>query len=111
MTDQSATTETNERTMTMPIRLRTGQEENQPALANYTHASVAQGLAYVDFGFVEPSLLGAIRQSARQGEVLPKHLEVTLTTRVALPLDALVRLQQQLAQVVMGLQRKPTAQP
>ena len=111
MTELSTTKKTKERTITIPICLKTGHAANQPSLANYTHASLAQGLAYVDFGFVEPSLIGAFRQSAREGEVLPKHVEGTCTTRVALPLDALLRLQQQLAQVVIGLQRKPTAQP
>ena len=30
---------------------QTGGEADQPTLANYSHVSLAQGLAYVDFGF------------------------------------------------------------
>ena len=110
MAEQSITKPHNRRPVSLPIRLTTGSQNHQPALSDYTFASVAQGLAYVDFGFVEPSLMGAMHQSVHQGKALPKHLEATLTTRVVLPLETLLRFQQQLAKVVMGLQRKPTAQ-
>jgi hypothetical protein len=96
-----------EGTVSLPIRLTTAPHVNQPALSNYTCASVAQGLAYVEFGFIEPSLMSAIHQNVQQGNALPKHLEGKLTTRVVLPLDGLLRLQQQLAKLVMKLQGQP----
>ena len=92
------------------VRLKPVGQSDQPALVNYTHVGVAQGLAYVDFGFLEPVLLSVVTQRAQQGETLPKHLEGARAARVALPLDALVRLHQQLTQVVKGLQRTPTVQ-
>ena len=89
------------------VRLKPVEHTDQPVLANYTYAGTTQGVAYVDFGFIEPALLGAILQRAHKGESLPKSVEGSLATRVALPLDALIRLQQQLTQILIGLKRKP----
>jgi len=66
---------------------------------------VAQGIAYLDFGFIEPAALAAVVREAQQGKAMPKSLEGTLVRRVALPLEALLRLQQQVQQVVQGLRR------
>lgn len=110
MAEQSPTKQPNDRTVTMPVQLKADHETSQPALANYAHVSVAQGLAYLDFGFLEPTLMSAVLQRAQQGATLPRQLDGRVATRVALPLDALVHLHQQLTQVVKGLQRTPTAQ-
>lgn len=110
MAEQSPTKQPNDRTVAMPVRLKADHVTSQPAVANYTHVSVAQGLAYLDFGFVEPALMGAVLTRAQQGDTLPRELEGRVATRVALPLDALVRLHQQLTQVMKSLQRTPTVQ-
>ncbi len=111
MAEQSSTKQPNDRTVAMPVQLKADHETSQPVLANYAHVSVAQGLVYLDFGFLEPALLmSAVLPRAQQGAPLPRQLDGRVATRVALPLDALVRLHQQLTQVVKGLQRTPTAQ-
>ena len=76
----------------------------QPTLANYSHANLAQGLAYIDFGFLEPELIGAVAQRAKNGESTPKQLVGTRAARVALPYDAVIRLHHQLQQIVESLQ-------
>jgi len=86
------------------VRLQSNAEADQPTLANYSHASLAQGLAYIDFGFLEPSLIGAVAQRAQNGEAMPKQLVGSRAVRVALPLDAVIRLHQQLQQMVVSLQ-------
>lgn len=86
------------------VRLKSIGDADQPTLANYSHVSLAQGLAYVDFGFLEPGILGAVAQRAQKGETLPKQLEGTRTVRVALPIDAVIRLHQQLQQMIASLQ-------
>lgn len=93
-----------DKSVAVNVRLKPIDQADQPVLVNYTHVGLAQGLAYVDFGFLEPALLGAVAQRAQQGETLPKHLEGARAARIALPLDALVRLQQQLQQVLVNLQ-------
>ncbi len=85
------------------VKLTPVNQSDQPVSANYTTVGVAQGIAYLDFGFLEPSALGALARSAREGKEVPKSLEGRLAVRVALPLDALMRLQQQLQQVLVGL--------
>jgi hypothetical protein len=55
---------------------------------------VAQGIAYLDLGFIDPALLAAIVKTAKDGH---------LVTRVAMNISALARLQQQIQQVLVGL--------
>ena len=95
--------ERNEKVVALNVKLTPVSQSDQPVSANYTTVGVAQGIAYVDFGFLEPSALGALARSVREGKEVPKSLDGKLVVRVALPLDVLQRLQQQLQQVVAGL--------
>jgi hypothetical protein len=54
-------------------------------------------------------LLMDIAKHSQQGETAPKFIEGSLTTRVALSLDGLLRLQQQLSKVFSGMNRKSSA--
>ena len=92
-----------EKAITLNVQLSSGNSTEQPMLANYTAVSVAQGIAHVDFGFIEPALFGALGRAIRQNKPIPKGVRGTRTARIALPLESLVRLQQQLQQVVRGL--------
>jgi hypothetical protein len=92
--------------MALNVRLKATDNTSTPVIANYTRVGVAQGVAYVDFGFIEPVLLGVVAQRAKNGDSLPKHMDASVTTRVALPIDALARLQQQLSQIVSGVNGK-----
>ena len=60
-------------------------------------------LAYLDFGFIEPALLGAIAKTAKDGQAAPKRIDGQLVTRVAMGVDVLARLHQQIQQVLVGL--------
>ncbi len=93
-----------DKSVAVNVRLKSVGQVDQPTLVNYSHVGLAQGLAYVDFGFLEPALLGAVAQRAQKGETLPKQLEGTRTVRVALPVDSLIRLYQQLQQVLVSIQ-------
>lgn len=64
---------------------------------------MAQGIAHVDFGFIEPAVLAAVGKTAKDGQAAPKGLEGHLVSRVAMPLDSLLRLDQQIRQVLVGL--------
>lgn len=96
--------ESSNKTVALNVRLVPREQSDQPVLANYSAVSLAQGLAYVEFGFIEPALLGAVGRAVRDGKTMPKGVQGKLASRVALPLDALVRLEQQLRQVIIGLQ-------
>ncbi len=89
------------------VRLNEQDQAKQPLLVNVTQVGVAQGVAYLDLGFVEPALLAAVAHRARRGEATATSLEGTRAARVVLPLETLVRLQQQVQQVLLGLQLRP----
>lgn len=103
--------ESKDTTIALNVRLKPSEPSAHPRAANYTNVSVAQGMAYLDFGFIEPSLLAAIAKVAKNGQASPKGLDGHLVTRVAMDAGSLMRLQQQIQQVLVGLReaRKPKA--
>jgi len=95
--------EAKDKTIELNVRLKPSESSAHPRATNYTNVGVAQGIAYVDFGFIEPTLLAAITKIAKDGPAAPKGLEGTLVTRVAMGVDVLARLHQQIQQVLVGL--------
>lgn len=95
--------ESHDTTLAFNVRLKPSDSSAHPRAANYTTVGVAQGIAYLDFGFIEPALLTAIAKTAKDGQAAPKGLNGHLVTRVAMDIGALARLQQQIQQVMMGL--------
>ena len=102
-----------DRTIPLNVRLKPSELSAHPRATNYTNVAVAQGIAYVDFGFIEPALLAAIAKTAKDGQAAPNGIEGALVTRVAMGVDVLARLHQQIQQVLVGLrdarQPKPKA--
>jgi hypothetical protein len=90
-------------TIALNVRLKPSDSSAHPKAANYTNVSIAQGIAYLDFGFIEPALLAAVAKIAKDGQAAPKGLDGHLVTRVAMDIGALARLQQQIQQVLAGL--------
>jgi len=93
----------------LSLRLAPVNNSDQPVSANHTTVSVAQGIAYLDFGFIEPALLAGLARTAREGKTMPEKLEGKLVVRVGMGLDVLQRLEQQLQQVLAGLRGAKTA--
>ena len=85
------------------IRLMPVDNSDQPVLANYAIVNVAPGMAFIDFGFLEPSLLAAIPRVASQGGKLPQSVNGKLAVRVAMGYDAVAGLHQQLGRVLASL--------
>ena len=103
-----------DQTIALNVRLKPGEPSAHPRTTNYTNVGVAQGIAYLDFGFIEPTLLAAIAKTAKKdGQAAPKGLEGALVTRVAMGIDVLARLHQQIQQVLVSMrdarQPKPKA--
>lgn len=92
-----------EKTIPLNVRLKSGESSARPLATNYTNVGVAQGIAYVDFGFIEPALLGAIAKTAKDGQAAPKGIDGQLVTRVAMGVDVLARLHQQIQQVLISV--------
>ena len=76
--------EAKDKTLALNVRLKPSELSAHPRATNYTNVGVAQGIAYLDFGFIEPSLLAAIAKTAKEGPAAPKGLEGALVTRVAM---------------------------
>ena len=104
--------EAKDTTIALNVRLKPSESSAHPRATNYTNVGVAQGIVYLDFGFIEPKLLAAIAKTAKDGQSAPKGLEGTLVTRVAMSVDVLARLHQQIQKVLVSLrdarQPKPT---
>jgi hypothetical protein len=98
-------------TIALNVRLKPSESSAHPRSTNYTNVNVAQGIAYVDFGFIEPTQLAAIAKTAKDGQAAPKGLEGALVTRVAMSVDVLARLHQQVQQVLVSLRNKRQAKP
>jgi len=92
-----------EKALPLNVRLKPSDASAHPHMANYSNVGVAQGIAHLDFGFIEPTVLAAVAQTAKDGQAAPKGLDGHLVTRVAMPLDGLVRLHQQIRQVLVSL--------
>ena len=95
--------EAKDKVLALNVRLKSSDSSAHPRAANYTNVGVAQGIAYVDFGFIEPTLLGAIAKTAKDGQAAPKGIDGQLVTRVAMGVDVLARLHQQIQQVLVSM--------
>ncbi len=103
--------DTKDQPIALNVRLKPSESSAQPRATNYTNVGVAQGIAYVDFGFIESTVLAAIAKTAKDGQAAPKGLEGALVTRVAMGVDVLARLHQQIQQVFVSMRdaRQPKA--
>ena len=95
--------EAKDKVLALNVRLKSSDSSSQPRATNYTNVGLLQGTAYLDFGFIEPGLLGAIAKIAKDGKSAPKGVEGQLVTRVAMGVDVLARLHQQIQHVLIGL--------
>ena len=87
----------------MGVRMTPVGGSDQPVFANVCSVNVAPGVAFIDFGFLEPAMLAALPRVAKQGGKLPERINGKLAVRVALGYDALAGLHQQITQVLRGL--------
>jgi hypothetical protein len=85
------------------IRLTPVDNSDRPVLANYSTINVSPGMAFIDFGFLEPGALSALPRIAKQGGKLPENLNGKLAVRVAMGYDAMANLHQQLGRMLAGL--------
>jgi hypothetical protein len=93
-----------EATTVLNVRLTPSESSAHPRATNYSTVGMAQGIAYLDFGFIEPALLASVAKTAKNGQAPPKRVDGHLVTRVTMDVIALARLHQQIQQVLVGLQ-------
>jgi hypothetical protein len=98
-------------TIALNVRLKPSDSSAHPRAANYTSVGISQGVAYLDFGFIEPAVLAAIAKNAKDGQAAPKGLDGHLVSRVAMDVGALARLHQQIQQVLAGVRSAKAGKP
>ena len=103
--------ESKDTTIALNVRLKPSESSAHPLAANYTNVGVVQGVAYLDFGFIEPAVLAAIAKTAKDGQAAPKGLEGHFVTRVAMDVGTLARMHQQIQQVLAGVRNARQAKP
>ena len=99
----TATPDTAQRVQ-LGIRLQPANGSDQPIFANFSVIQGAPGTVFVDFGFLEPSVMPALARQVQSGGKVPETIDGRLACRVALGLDAAAQLAQQLNQHLRALQ-------
>jgi hypothetical protein len=92
-----------DKAIALNVRLKPSEPSAHPRATNYTNVGVAQGIAYVDFGFIEPTQLAAIAKTAKDDQAAPKGLDGTLVARVAMGVDVLAQLHKQIQQILVSM--------
>lgn len=84
------------------VRLQPANDSDQPIFANFTVAQGAAAMVFIDFGFLDPSALPALARLAQSGGKMPEAINGRLACRVAMGLDSVAQLAQQLNQVLQN---------
>lgn len=92
------------KSVTLGVRLTPVDNSDQPVFANYTNVHATPGTAFIDFVFLEPSVLASLPRV----EKVPETINGKLVVRVAMAPDALLNLARQLNQL-LSPPRKPEA--
>jgi hypothetical protein len=95
---------------TLGLRLNPVANSDQPIVANVCNVHLAPGMAYIDFGFIEPGVLAALPRMVQQGDKMPEQVNGKLAVRVVMAFDGLANLQQQLTRVMEDLAKAAKAQ-
>jgi len=82
-----------ERPRTIPVRLTPTRDADSAAVGNYAAVHPGYGMAFLDFGFIEPTVLQALQEAVRnETPEWPEVLDGRLVCRVALGYDVLASL-------------------
>ena len=84
------------KSVTLGVRLTPIDDSDQPVFANYTSVHATPGTGFIDFAFLEPSVLASLPRV----EKVPETINGRLVVRVALAPDALQNLARQLNQIL-----------
>lgn len=91
------------------LRLQPANNSDQPLFANFSMLQPATGIAFIDFGFLEPGALSALARTLQGGGKAPETVNGRLACRVALTPDVAAQLAQQLNDWLRSLAPRPAA--
>ena len=87
-------------TVSVQIGLQPDEHSEQPIFSNFTAVSAGAGVAFIDFGFLEPQAMAALANLRKPGGKAPEALAGKLACRMALGLDTVANLSAQLNQLL-----------
>jgi hypothetical protein len=71
--------ESKDSTMALNVRLKPSESSAHPRATNYTNVGVAQGMASLDFWFIEPALLAAVAKTVEDGQASSMGLTASIS--------------------------------
>lgn len=92
------------------IRLQPGDRPESPQFSNFSVVQGAQGMVFIDFGFLEPNALPSVIRLAQSGGKVPEAINGRLAARIVLGPDTAAQLVQQLEQHLRSI-RTPALRP
>ena len=63
-----------DKTIALNVRLKPTESSAHPRVTNYTKVGVTHGIAYLDFGFIEPALLAKVMVDLQNSQMLPEQV-------------------------------------
>jgi hypothetical protein len=102
---EAVETREQEKATAVTVRLHAVEQSDQPIASNVATVTVAQGIAYVDFGFIDPALLARVALDSQNGQALSEQVDGKLVVRFSLGLDVMARLQGQMQQVFQSMRQ------
>lgn len=85
------------------VRLRAIDHSDRAIVANVSTVQPGSGMVFIDFGFIEQHAIAALGKHALDGDKTPEILDARLECRIAMSVESLAQLAQQLNQTLAGL--------
>lgn len=86
-------------TLQVSVRMQQGEHTGQPIYSNFTAVQTSQGVVILDFGFLDPQAINALNKMVKSGEHVTNPITAKLSCRMAISIDAINQLSQQLNQL------------
>ena len=91
------------------LRLRASDSSGRAIVSNISSVHLSSGMAFIDFGFIEQSVLSEAARAARSGGDHKQVADGRLECRIAMGLGDLAQLARQLQQVLANASRPASA--
>lgn len=93
------------------LRLRASDSSGRAIVSNISSVHLSSGMAFIDFGFIEQSVLSEAARAARSGSDNKQVADGRLECRIAMGLGDLAQLTRQLQQVLANASRPASTTP
>ncbi len=93
------------------LRLRASDSSGRAIVSNISSVHLSSGMAFIDFGFVEQSVLSEAARAARAGGDGKQMADGRLECRIAMGLGDVAQLARQLQQMLANANRPAAGAP